>query len=183
MSSNDVITLCLDRDTTLWNGNEKWIEVDKVAAANGAGSYTFNLTGFAPGTYYVGGYMYDKTLKTFTNSHLMQSVIIGSGSSQLQSSSSLSVADSNNNSVAADDDGLVDGSSNSTIMSKDVIFSSGGPAPSVYSQPITDATGPNDEDQENILAQTDASQESAAIDRVLQDQDAWLDRTSGNWPA
>ena len=66
VSANDVITLCLDKDTTLFNGNEKWIEVDKVTAANGDGSYSFNPSGIAPGTYYVGGYMYDKSTKVFT---------------------------------------------------------------------------------------------------------------------
>jgi hypothetical protein len=74
--SNSVISLCLDKDATLWNGNEKWIEIDAVAAANGNGSYTFDPTGFAPGTYYVGGYMFNKSTKTFTNSHLTQAITV-----------------------------------------------------------------------------------------------------------
>ena len=76
VSSSDVITLCLDRDTTLWNDNEKWIEVDKVAAANGSDSYSFDPTGLTPGTYYVGGYMYDKSLHTFINAHLTTPITI-----------------------------------------------------------------------------------------------------------
>jgi RHS repeat-associated protein len=52
------ISLCYDADTTWWNGNEHWIEVDQVAAANGARSYSWDTTGVAPGTYYVGGYLY-----------------------------------------------------------------------------------------------------------------------------
>ena len=30
-----------------------------MAAANGGGTYTWNTTGVAPGTYYIAGYMYD----------------------------------------------------------------------------------------------------------------------------
>ena len=52
------ISLCYDTDTA-FNGNEHWIEIDGVAAANGSGTYTWNTTGVAPGTYYVAGYMYD----------------------------------------------------------------------------------------------------------------------------
>ena len=93
-SLNGVVSLCLDADTTLWNGNEKWIEVDKLAATldnneptpppvphDYNGSYTFDTTGIAPGTYYIGGYMYDKVTHMFTNSHLMQSITISDNSS------------------------------------------------------------------------------------------------------
>ena len=73
---NSVVTLCLDKDTRLWDGNERWIEVDKAAAVNGNGSYTFDLTGFAPGKYYVGGYLYNKTLKTFTYSGVKPAITI-----------------------------------------------------------------------------------------------------------
>jgi len=76
VSSTDVISLCLDKDTTLWNGNEKWIEVDKVSASNGDGSYTFTMPSFASGTYYVAGYMYDKSTYAFINSHLTQAVTV-----------------------------------------------------------------------------------------------------------
>ena len=44
-------------------------------AANGSGTYTWNTTGVAPGTYYIAGYMYDGS-KTFTFSHLDQAITI-----------------------------------------------------------------------------------------------------------
>ncbi|MGA2061650.1 MAG: hypothetical protein ABSG67_14290, partial [Thermoguttaceae bacterium] len=69
VSANDVISLCLDRDAKLWNGNERWIEIDNKPAVNGPGSYTFDPGNFLPGTYYIGGYVYDKKLWTFTESH------------------------------------------------------------------------------------------------------------------
>ena len=68
------ISLCYDRDTTWWNGNETWIEIDQVAAANGSGSYTWNTTGVAPGTYYVAGYLWSGTSAVF--SHLMRSITV-----------------------------------------------------------------------------------------------------------
>jgi len=67
VSSNSVISLCLDTDNRLWNGNERWIEVDQVAAANGNGSYTFDPGGIAPGAYYISGYVYDKICGSLPN--------------------------------------------------------------------------------------------------------------------
>ena len=67
------ISLCFDQDTTWGNGNEHWIEIDQVSAANGAGYYIWNTTGVAAGTYYVAGYMYDGT---YTLSHLTESITI-----------------------------------------------------------------------------------------------------------
>lgn len=61
VASRSLISLCLDQDTKLWNGDEKWIEVDKVTAADGAGSYAFDPGKFLPGTYYIGGYVYSDT--------------------------------------------------------------------------------------------------------------------------
>jgi hypothetical protein len=81
VSANSVISLCLDKDTKLWNGNERWIEIDKVPAGNGTGSYTFDPGNFLPGTYYIGGYVYDKKLWTVTESHSMQSISISNNSS------------------------------------------------------------------------------------------------------
>ena len=83
VSAKSVITLCLDQDTALWNGNERWIEVDKVAAADGTGSYTFDPGNFLPGTYYVGGYVYDKTLRTFTEAHAAGQITIPAPTFQL----------------------------------------------------------------------------------------------------
>ncbi len=68
------ISLCYDPDTT-FNGNEHWIEIDGVAAANGPGTYAWNTTGVAPGTYYIAGYLFDGG-KVFTISHLYQSITI-----------------------------------------------------------------------------------------------------------
>ncbi len=64
-SSGAKVSLCYDSDTT-WNGNEKWIEVDQVAASNGSGSYVWNTAGAAPGKYYVGGYIYSGGNATFS---------------------------------------------------------------------------------------------------------------------
>ena len=69
------ISLCYDEDTTWWNGNEHWIAVDSIPAANGNGSYPWNTTGVAAGTYYIAGYLYDWA-GTFTYSHLTQSIQI-----------------------------------------------------------------------------------------------------------
>jgi hypothetical protein len=52
----------------LWNGNDHWLVVD-MAVTNGTGTFTWNTTGVAPGTYYVGGYMYDWN-GTITYSHM-----------------------------------------------------------------------------------------------------------------
>ena len=67
------ISLCYDTDTT-FNGNEHWIEIDGVAASNSGGTYAWNTTGVAAGTYYVAGYMYGGG--TFTMSHLTQAITI-----------------------------------------------------------------------------------------------------------
>ncbi len=68
------ISLCFDSDTT-FNNNEKWIEIDQVAAANGSGSFQWNTTSVKPGTYYLAGYMFDGG-NTFTTSHLNQAITI-----------------------------------------------------------------------------------------------------------
>ena len=57
------VSLCYDVDT-LWNGNEKWIEIGQKAANNGADSYSWDTTGVAPGNYYIGGYLYDNATST-----------------------------------------------------------------------------------------------------------------------
>jgi hypothetical protein len=54
--SGSIISLAYDT-TTNW-GNPTWIEVDGVNGANGSGSYNWNTTGLAPGTYYIAGYLY-----------------------------------------------------------------------------------------------------------------------------
>ncbi len=74
VASGSKISLCYDTDTT-FNGNEKWIEVDGVTAADGTASYTWSTTGVAAGTYYVAGYLWNGVNK-FTTSHLTQAVAI-----------------------------------------------------------------------------------------------------------
>ena len=69
------ISLCVDEDTTLWNGNEHWITVDQIDAVHGYGTYNWKILGIDPGTYYVAGYMYD-FIDTFTFSHLTDSIQI-----------------------------------------------------------------------------------------------------------
>jgi hypothetical protein len=74
--ANCSISLCLDTDRWGWNGNEKWIEIGKKTAVNGSDSYTFDTSGLAPGTYYVGGYLYNHTTHTPIYSHLSTPITI-----------------------------------------------------------------------------------------------------------
>ena len=71
--AGSTISLCYDSDTT-FNGNEHWIEIDKVAAANGSSTYAWNTSGMAAGTYYLAGYLWDG--KAATYSHLKQAITI-----------------------------------------------------------------------------------------------------------
>jgi hypothetical protein len=66
-------TICLCYDTGTSFGNVIWIEFNQ-AAANGAGTYNWNTTGVAPGTYYIGGYLWSGGKPTY--SHLTQSITI-----------------------------------------------------------------------------------------------------------
>jgi hypothetical protein len=70
------ITLGYDADATAFDANEQWIEIDGVTAANGAGSYTWNTTGMAVGSYYLDGYMYDFSTDKAVYSHLGTSIVI-----------------------------------------------------------------------------------------------------------
>ena len=72
--AGSTISLCYDTDPT-FNGNEHWIEIDAVAAADGSYPFMWDTTGVAPGTYYLAGYLYDG-VKTFTFSHLTQAITI-----------------------------------------------------------------------------------------------------------
>ena len=74
------VSLCYDADTTWWNGNETWFEMNQVPAANGAGSYTWNTTGVAPGTYYIAGYLWTNGQPTFC--HVITSITIQAPASQ-----------------------------------------------------------------------------------------------------
>jgi hypothetical protein len=188
VSSNDVITLCLDKDTTMWNGNEKWIEVDKVSASTG--SYTFTMPNVAADTYYIGGYMYDKATQLFTYSYLLQSITIAANSSQSQSAALSTLTSNVGGSIGApaaqggtDGASLVDNTSNLVVMTKDLVFSSGIITPSSFSQRLTGASGANNQEEEELFASTNRKEEQSAVDAALQDQDIWLEKASADWLA
>ncbi|MGO9109891.1 MAG: Calx-beta domain-containing protein [Thermoguttaceae bacterium] len=69
-------TISLAYDTTTNWGNAKWIEVGKVSAANGSGSYSWNTTGLAAGTYYIAGYLYTTPSSSAVFSHLTTSFTV-----------------------------------------------------------------------------------------------------------
>jgi hypothetical protein len=73
------ISLAYDPDATPFDANAHWFEVDQLTAANGAGSYAWNTTGIASGTYYLSGYMYDFSTSTAVYSHLATSIVITGG--------------------------------------------------------------------------------------------------------
>jgi len=73
VGSGSTISLCYDTDAT-WNSNEKWIEVDKVTAANGSATYAWNTSGLSAGTYYVSGYLWSGG-KAY-RSHLTTSITV-----------------------------------------------------------------------------------------------------------
>ena len=68
-------TISLAYDTTTNWGNPKWIEINGVSAANGSGSYSWNTTGLAAGTYYIAGYLYTPS-GTAVFSHLTTSFTV-----------------------------------------------------------------------------------------------------------
>ena len=81
VAAGSKISLCYDQDTTWWNGNEHWIEIDAVAAANGAGTYSWSTAGMAPGKYYLAGYLWNGA-SAFTMSHLTQAITINAAAAQ-----------------------------------------------------------------------------------------------------
>ncbi|MEN6449000.1 MAG: SdrD B-like domain-containing protein [Thermoguttaceae bacterium] len=68
------ISLWCDKDTIWGNGNERWIEVDGVTAAEGQGSYRWNTAGLAPGVYYISGYLFSGGKPIY--SHLVQPITL-----------------------------------------------------------------------------------------------------------
>ena len=70
-------SISLAYDTTTNWGNPKWIEIGAVTAANGSASYSWNTTGVAAGTYYLGGYLWDASQPYF--SHLGSAITITAG--------------------------------------------------------------------------------------------------------
>ena len=89
VASGSTISLCYDTDT-IFNHNEKYPEIDRVKAFNGNGGFNWDTTGIAPGTYYIGGYMYGGG--KFTFSHLTQAIQITADPPQTFALSSLSPA-------------------------------------------------------------------------------------------
>ena len=75
VAAGSTVALCYDTDTRC-NGNETWIKFGQ-AGANGNGSYSWDTTGVAPGTYYIGGYLYSGGKPYY--SHLTQSITIQAG--------------------------------------------------------------------------------------------------------
>ena len=71
-------SISLAYDTTTNWGNAKWIEIGGVTAADGSGSYSWNTTGVAAGTYYLAGYLYDDSVGYL--SHLTSAITIAAGS-------------------------------------------------------------------------------------------------------
>jgi hypothetical protein len=70
------ITLGYDADAAAFDAHEVWIEIDGVTAANGTGSYAWNTTGVAAGTYYLSGYMFDFSTSKAVYSNLTTSIVI-----------------------------------------------------------------------------------------------------------
>ncbi len=65
------VALCYDTGTSF--SNVTWITY-AASGANGNGTYSWNTTGVAPGTYYVGGYLWSNGKATY--SHLTKSITI-----------------------------------------------------------------------------------------------------------
>ena len=73
--SGTSIYLCYDTDTVWGGGKETWITFNQTAAVGtGYGTYQWNTTGVAPGTYYIGGYLWSGGKPTY--SHLTQPITI-----------------------------------------------------------------------------------------------------------
>jgi cyclophilin family peptidyl-prolyl cis-trans isomerase len=77
VAAGNKVSLCYDKDTTFFNGNEKWIEVDQATATNGYGRYDWDTAAVAPGKYYVAGYLWANGKATF--SHLTSAITIKAG--------------------------------------------------------------------------------------------------------
>ena len=86
------INLAYDTDADWGGDRETWFKFGETAA-NGNGTYYWDTTGVAPGTYYIAGYLYDHTANTATFSHLAQSFTIGTASGSSDGASSVSQAD------------------------------------------------------------------------------------------
>jgi hypothetical protein len=177
------VSLCYDVDTT-WNGNEKWIEIGKVAAANGNGTYAWDTTGLAAGTYYLAGYMYDYSTKTPTYSRLSTPITISisqtnsvSNSNSFTANRLASIGGTTVDKSAGDTTSLAFNSAANDQSIKDSIFSSDDLVKSSASKMLTEKTETGYQDEE-YLALNNVKQEITAIDMVLQDQYIWHDHYS-----
>ncbi|HEY4761175.1 MAG TPA: hypothetical protein VIH42_11395, partial [Thermoguttaceae bacterium] len=186
--ANCTVSLALDKDGTWWNGNEYWIEIDKVTAANGNGSYTWNIAGVAPGTYYVGGYLYNNAASKAVFSRLATPITIASASTQSQPASSSPTTNAFNvtasvqptsdtvssqaSVVRTRTNGAGSATSTISIANKDLLFSSS-PVTASNSRQLIDAANSNVIEQ--LLIQPAKNEELTAIDTILRDQDTWLE--------
>ncbi len=171
VKTGSLISLCYDEDTKWGNGNEHWIEIDQVSAVNSGGSYTWNTTKAAPGTYYISGYLWDGA-NAFSTSHLFQSISISS-------SVSTDTKSGTNLAMKADVQGTKEDLSN-----KDYGLNALELKASDSSAVIALVDAMNEDDAEKALALRNKVDELAAIDLILQDQDAWLEGASSkSWVA
>ncbi len=126
--SGSKISLCLDEDTTWDSGNEHWIKIDQVTAANGSGSLAWNTAAVEPGTYYVAGYMWDGG-NTFTLSRLTTSITItGEWTAQefsLTGPTSGSFTEGDSVTIEWTADGVVEGSLVSLCYDLDAFWDNG----------------------------------------------------------
>ena len=74
-ADGSTVSLCYDTDSVI-NGNEHYVEVDKVTAANSGrySNYTWTVPALAPGKYFIGGYLWSNGKPTW--SHLTQPITI-----------------------------------------------------------------------------------------------------------
>ncbi|MBN2577927.1 MAG: hypothetical protein JXB10_02970, partial [Pirellulales bacterium] len=149
-----VISLCLDQDLQWMNGNERWIEIDQVAAANGNGSYTFDPAGIASGTYYVGGYLYNPATTKAAISQLTQPVTIGTASAP---------ASSGNQKNSSQLPTIL-----GTVLGK-----------STVAETETEDTGPAESGEEVFIPEITPTRSAglSAVDEAMQEQDSWLGQT------
>ncbi len=73
VAAGSTIALCYDTGTLF--GNATWITLGQTGA-DGNGAYNWNTSGVAPGTYYIGGYLYSGGTPHY--SHLTQAITIES---------------------------------------------------------------------------------------------------------
>jgi hypothetical protein len=58
VQTGSTINLCYTTSSD-WSGVENWISVGAITAFNGWTNWYWDTTGVPPGTYYIGGYVWD----------------------------------------------------------------------------------------------------------------------------